>query len=97
MAVLVLVEVNVKPESMNDMQTHFKETLPDTRAFDGCQGLALHSNSDDPNNLVVVSNWDSRDHHGRYLAWRTERGDFDQLGSILVGEPSIRYFDIVDV
>ncbi|MGH8990183.1 MAG: hypothetical protein ACRDZ7_01485 [Acidimicrobiia bacterium] len=30
------------------------------------------------------------------LAWRTERGDFAKVVSMLAGPPSIRYFDGVD-
>ena len=97
MAVLVLLEVKVKPESINDMKSLLKEVLPDTRAHDGCQGVTVYGNLDDSNNLVLVEHWDSRDHYGKYLAWRTERGDLERLVSMLAEEPSIRYFERVDV
>jgi len=97
MAVLVLVEAKVKPESIDDMKSMLKQALPDTRAHDGCQGLTVYSNLDDSNNLVLVEHWDSRDHYGKYLAWRTETGFVEQLVSMLTEEPSIRYFERVDM
>ncbi len=93
MSVLVLVEFNVKPGHAGDVANLVKELLPDTRGFDGCNGLTLHRNQDDSNNMVFVEDWDSRQHYEKYLAWRTERGDLEKLLGWLVGEPSFRYFD----
>ena len=39
MGVVVLLELQVKPEAVNDVKGMLKENLPDTRAYDGCQGL----------------------------------------------------------
>ncbi len=54
MAVLVLVEGSVKSEAMDDMIALMKEILPDTRAYDGCQGVHVHTNLDAPNDLALV-------------------------------------------
>ncbi len=97
MSVVVVLEVNVKPESANDMNKAMKENFPDTRAFDGCEGIRVHSGQDDPNNVVLVEHWASKEHHQKYLAWRTETGFMDQLMTMLDGPPSIRYYDEVDV
>ena len=65
--------------------------------YDGCQGLDVYGNLDESTNLVFYERWDSRDHYQKYLNWRTETGVLDQLGSKLVGPPSIRYYERVDV
>ena len=93
MAVLVLVEGKVKPEAMDDMMSLMKEILPDTRAYDGCQGVKVHTNLDTPNDLALVEYWDSRAHYEKYLAWRAETGFLERIGSLLSGAPSIRYFE----
>ncbi len=93
MSVLVLVEFNVKPENVNDLMNFMREDLHVTRGFDGCNGLTLHRNQDDSNNMVFTEDWDSRQHYEKYLAWRTERGDLQKLLGWIVGEPSWRYFD----
>ena len=69
------------------------EILPDTRSFDGCEGLDVKINSDDPNNLVLVERWQSRPHYEKYFAWRQETGLIDRLGPVLGAPPSIRYLD----
>ena len=97
MSVVVILEVNVRPESAEDMNTMMKEALPDTRAFAGCQDVTVHSNLDDPNNFVVFGHWDSKDHYEKYQAWRAETGFHEKLMSALSGEPRIRYYNQVDV
>ncbi len=93
MAVLVLVEGKVKSGSREDMISLMREILPDTRAYDGCQGVKFHTNLDAPDDMTLVEYWDSKAHYERYLAWRVETGVLGKIGSLLSGEPSIRYFD----
>ena len=91
MSVLVLLEVSLKPENVDDFMNFMKSELRHTRGFDGCNGLTVHKNQDDSNNMVIVEDWDSRQQYEKYLAWRTERGDLEKLAALLTGEPSIRY------
>ncbi len=97
MSVLVLLEFNVKPEHVDDVTGFLRNELHATRGFDGCNGLTFHSNQDDPNTMVAVEDWDSRQQYEKYLAWRTERGDFEKLTGWMQADPSIRYFDNVGV
>jgi len=70
--------------------------LPETREYDGCQGIDAFGNLEDGSNLVLHERWDSREHHEKYLAWRTETGGMEKLGSAFSALPSIRYFERVD-
>ena len=95
MTCCVLLEVKVKPEFVDGMAEGFKGLFPDTRSYDGCIGLYATQNQDDPQNFVIVETWETRAKYEAYLAWRTERGDIDNLANMLEGEPSIRYFDML--
>ena len=96
MSVLVLVEGPVNPEHIADMKAYMAEILPDTRAYDGCRGVDLYFNMDDPGNMVLVEYWDSRAHYEQYVGWRTETGVMAKIGAMLAGPPSIRYFEKTD-
>jgi quinol monooxygenase YgiN len=96
MSVIVLVELQVKPDAVNQMKSLLKEVLPDTRAYKGCQGIDIYSNTDDSSNLVFYERWEERKNYESYLAWRTETGLMDKLGTMLAAPPSIRYFERVD-
>lgn len=93
MTCTVLLEIKVKKEFVDGMGEGFKGLFPDTRSYDGCIELFVSQNQDDPQNFVIVETWESRQHYEKYFAWRTERGDIDNLGTMLEGEPSLRYFD----
>ena len=93
MSVLVLLEVSLKPESVNDFASFMKNEIHHTRGFDGCNGLTIHKNQDDSSNMVIVEDWDSRQQYEKYLAWRTERGDSEKLAAFIIAEPSVRYYD----
>ena len=96
MSVLVLLEAPVKAEEISNMKSLLAAMLPETRAYDGCQGMDVYFNTEDEGNMVMVEHWDSRQHHEKYLRWRTETGVMDKIGGMLAGPPSIRYFDRAD-
>ncbi len=96
MSVMVLLEMQVKPEAVEEVKASLKTILPDTRSYAGCQGIDIYSNLDNGGNLVFYERWDSRDHYQKYLNWRTETGVLSQLVAKLSGPPNIRYFDHVD-
>ena len=96
MSVLVLLEAPVKSEDTSNMKSYMAEILPDTRAYDGCQGVDVYFNMEDSGNMVLVEYWDSRAHYEKYVGWRTETGVMDKIGAMLAGPPSIRYFERTD-
>lgn len=93
MTCTVLLELRVKPEHADAMHEGFKGTLPDTRAFAGCIDVYVTRNQDDPQVFVFVETWESRERYENYFAWRVERGDIENLATMLEGEPRLRYFD----
>ena len=97
MSVLVLLEMNAKSGSAADIKNWLRDELHHARGFDGCNSITVQSNQDDPNNMVIVEDWDSRQQYEKYLAWRVERGDIEKLMGWLGGEPSIRYYENVGV
>lgn len=92
MSVTVLLELQSKPESVDELTATFENILPETRRFEGCQSVEVISNQDDLCNLVLIEKWDSRQHHEKYLAWRTDTGALETLGAMLAQPPDIRYY-----
>jgi quinol monooxygenase YgiN len=94
--VLVVGEIHVKPEDVSRMKSLLAEILPGTRAYDGCQGIDVYSDTEDSSCLVLIEYWDSRAHHGKYIAWRTETGVMEKVGAMLAGPPVMRYYEKID-
>ncbi len=101
MAVTVLVELQIKEDKVETLLQGIKETLPDMRAFDGFVAFEVVQNQEKPTNIILIQKWQTRAHHDNYLIQeglsRTEIGGIEQLGTMLVGAPSVRYFDTQEV
>lgn len=95
MSTLVLFEADALAGKAEDLIALFEEILPDTRAFDGCEGVSVHRDQDAPDRLVLLERWTSRSHYEVYLRWRAERGD-PRLAALLTRPPALRYLDGVD-
>ena len=67
MAVTVLLEVNTNPDQVEALRELFAKILPDTRAYDGCQGVNLFCNQDEGPNMVLIEKWETRQHYEKYL------------------------------
>lgn len=93
----VILEITAKDGTYDDMRKFFIEILPDTRAFEGCVSVDFVRNQDNPNQLLIMEKWNTRQDYERYFAWRGETGVLDKLGSMIDGEPQLRFFDAVGV
>ena len=52
MSVMVVLELQSSAENIEQLKSIFKEILPDTRKYDGCQSIEVFDNQDDANNLL---------------------------------------------
>lgn len=93
MAVIVTFEVRSKADKQQQMLEFLRGILPDTRAYQGCQGLTLLVDQDQPTSFVVHEQWDTRGHYEHYLAWRHSSGTVAAIAELLDGQPLVRYFD----
>ena len=96
MSVLVNLQLKVKQGQVHDLLETFKGLLPGTRAYKGCHWVKLTTNIEDVNVLEVVSEWDSKEHHQRYVAFRETDGTSDLMDPLLVSPPRVRYLDLTD-
>ena len=94
MDVSVLLEGVLKEGLVDEFVEICKGAYPVTRAYDGCQGINLTFNVDDPKNYVMTEVGDSKEHFEQYLAFRTENGTVDAITAMSEEGPVIRIFDI---
>jgi quinol monooxygenase YgiN len=74
MGVMVTLDLFIKPERLDEFLGIMAGSLPDTRAYDGCEGLETFVDLDIPGHVILVERWTERAAHERYLAWREEQG-----------------------
>ncbi len=95
MGTLVILEAIAKAESVRELKDFLQRHIPDTRNYDGCQDITAYLN-EDGKTIVMAEHWNSKEHYQKYLAWREETGVLAELGAMLDGEPTIRFFDAID-
>jgi quinol monooxygenase YgiN len=97
MSVDVILDLQVNPENREELLAIFKGILPDTRAYQGCQGVVVTTNEDDLHNIVLLEKWAHRSDHESYMDWRVERGDIDKLVALLSAPPAVRYLESISI
>ena len=96
MSVIVLVNLDVKEESVEELKKYFKEILPDTRSFEGCQGVQFYQNKESPTKMTIHSKWDSEEAQKKYMSWRIDTGALDKVMPMLDDHPNLEFYTIVD-
>jgi quinol monooxygenase YgiN len=74
MKVISILECRFKPEHVDAGAEWLARALTATRAFDGCLGVEVIQDSDDPARLIAVERWASLEHDRAYRAWREGEG-----------------------
>ena len=95
MSITVILELHVKPDLTEQVKAGFKDLLPDTRTFAGCEGIQVLQNQEQPDMLLVLEQWASREHFDAYLKWRTDRGDIDTIVSFSTTPHQFTFFEYV--
>ncbi|HVC24720.1 MAG TPA: antibiotic biosynthesis monooxygenase family protein [Acidimicrobiales bacterium] len=96
MSILVLLSVEA-PEGQEDaVRDKLREILVATRAFDGCEDVAVWQDEDRPTSFVVVETWVSREHSDAYSEWRAGRVEQDGFRAMLAAPGIKRHYDLTD-
>ena len=83
MSYVVTIDFQCKPGKAQDLEPMLAAALPDTRAFEGCQGLDVYLD-EEKECFTAIETWDSADHYREYLKWRTEGGIAKALDPVLL-------------
>jgi quinol monooxygenase YgiN len=88
MAITSILDMHFKPEAVDEAPERLKRILDETRAFDGCLGVKVIQDKDDPGHLIAVEEWESLEKDGAYREWRAGDGATD-LPALLAAAPSL--------
>lgn len=89
MSVTVTLLFPTKVEESDNFYNTLVSVLPDTRAYDGCISVTTHRDLDDASKVLLIEEWETREHQLKYLQWRAETGLLEAIGPLLAGEPVI--------
>jgi quinol monooxygenase YgiN len=84
-----LLELRIKPDSVDEGLEVVHRILGETREFDGCLGVTVIQDSSDPAHLVAIEEWESLEKDAAYREWRAGDGAMPDLAALLAGPPSL--------
>jgi quinol monooxygenase YgiN len=90
-AITSILDLQLKPDSLDTAHQVLRETLVATRAFPGCLDVTVLVDNDDPAHVVLLEKWESVDHDLAYRAWRTTPDGASGLGKILAAAPKLTH------
>ncbi len=89
MATTAILELRIKPDSVDESVEVLRRILGETRAFDGCLGVTVIQDAGDPAHVVAIEEWESLERDAAYREWRAGDGAMPELAAILAGPPSL--------
>jgi quinol monooxygenase YgiN len=92
--VLVTVTWKIKPELAEACVEMLRGMFPTTRLKKGFRNIRLLRSELDPNDLILVQEWDAVADHQAYMQFRTETGDIEALMAMTVSPPQIGYWGL---
>lgn len=93
MSITVIVDLHAKPECTQLIIDRFKVALPETRSAKGCIELKANRDLDDPNHLMVIERWASREDYQAYFKSRQQSGSLDTMASRLAQPLKVIYLE----
>jgi heme oxygenase (mycobilin-producing) len=85
MAVIAILECQFKPDHVEAGAEWLRKVLVATRAFDGCLGVEVFQDHEDPARFLAVEHWASFEHDRAYRAWRTGEGRVEEGAELFAG------------
>ena len=95
MSYTALLEMKFKEDRLEAVKDAMSRILPESRQFDGCEGMTAHQSADDPTVVVVLERWASDEQQAAYSAYRQKQMadgpcDTATVISSLAAPPSMR-------
>ncbi|KAA0999156.1 hypothetical protein FVF58_42220 [Paraburkholderia panacisoli] len=95
MSINIITEFKTKDGRSEDLIALLRKLLPSSLQHGGAEEISIRQDQDDPNYIISVQRWESRDAYLAYFAWRTEEGVAAQIGELLKEPQRIRFFNEV--
>lgn len=82
-----------KPGHGKELLAILKTALVDTRAFKGCISVTTFTDADNPDDVILIEEWDHKSSQVAYMNWRAEIGTQELLGPLLTGPLRQQWLD----
>jgi heme-degrading monooxygenase HmoA len=92
-AITAVLTMKAQPGKGAALAAAFEEILPDTRKYQGCNGVTVHQSASDPDALALIEHWDSAEDHQSYSLWRKDSGTLGGVMGLAGGRPETAIYN----
>ena len=92
MSLTVTLDIHLQADAVATAPVMMREILTQTRAFEGCLGVEVLVDQDDPAHVIFIERWESLEADAAYRVWRAGDGA-TELGTIIDRAPVLLRFD----
>lgn len=90
--VLVTLIMTCKPDLIESVCQSFETVLVDTRKAKGFISISVHRNDENPNQIILVESWETREDYDAYSEWRMSGDGRANFLALLDGEPRLDFW-----
>ena len=90
--VIATVIWKADPDLVDTCIETLRDMLPVTRQRSGFRSIRLLRSAHDPNELILIQEWDSVQDHQSYMQFRTGSGEMEKLMKMAVGPMQLNYW-----
>ena len=87
--ITVTVAWTIKPELADTFVETLRGMFPETRLHEGFRNIRLLRSDADPNQFLLIEEWDEAQNFQDYARFRTETGDTAGLLAMTASQPQI--------
>ncbi len=88
--------LTVKPGTGDQFCKTFAAMVPDTRVYPGCRSVTAYRNLDEPDQFVLIGEWDSKEAYQKYLAWRAANSKASATDNPMAAPPRVDFWSRIE-
>jgi quinol monooxygenase YgiN len=96
MTIAPLVNLHLLAATRDEAVDRLHASLVDTRGFDGCLGIDVLCDPDDPRHVLLYERWESHAHYDAYREWRRGDGVAGQMHAYVDRPIEVDYWELID-
>ena len=97
MSVYVTLKAKASLDKIEKVKEILRETIPETRAFPGCEYINIHENLGSPGELMFYEKWESEESYRNYFNYRISSDVMVKLAGMLEGRPEVVQYELLDI
>ena len=82
--IIITIDMVIKPELGEAVRAGIPAMMEDTPKFKGFRSIRVVQHEDDPNHLLIVEHWDTKEDYAAYNAFRNRDGGQDKAMTALL-------------